>query len=225
MGFQIAFILINLAVPTWLWMRKGTDKIPPTEVHWEVFANNLERVVANGGGFAPCEDRKAMLYFKQMCEASKDKLEGGDSWIIERVGPDTVFSCEVSAKYLRMTWVLDSGEDHDLSCGNQNRTQLTQLAPTFEFTFKGLLRRIEFNSANGSRESVMIKSCRQKLKAAQMMKALPSNDEEFVRALGQSSGDPSDVLRANRLCFTYDIAAGWKPFREKYSLPRQAAAP
>lgn len=214
-AFQIVFILLNLTVPAWLYFRKAPadDKPKANEIQWAVLDKNVEKVIVNGGGFPPCSSRGVMLYLKQACKASEEKLADGKSWMIEQAGPDVTFSCEVTNKYVQISWIKENnGGDSDMDCADSSGTQLTKMSPLFEFTYQGLFRRIEFDSALGARETVMISNCRKKLKIAQAISA--SDLSDLAGQIGRQDRDPTDYMRANQLCATYDIASPWNAVRK-----------
>ncbi len=211
--FQIIFILINLAVPYWIWSGDDTDKSGPS-IEWQAWTKNMKRLVESTGKNT-CRSSEMVDKIRGLCHQSEARLTPDETVVFERVIGNTLFSCTVHNDYLLVRFYPydDSGtEDHE-ACTILDSHKRVQLEPEFLFTHKGFVNSISFNGGDGQRQSVPIKNCRMKLKKAKALK--PKSLADFEKSLGQMQGDPADYLTANRFCLSYDLAADWQPLQSQ----------
>ncbi|MGE4132197.1 MAG: hypothetical protein AB7F86_11205 [Bdellovibrionales bacterium] len=200
---QIVFVLVNLAVPGWLYFRSSDNPNKP-HIQWGAFENHLESIVKSSGGFAPCDDDQVVVYIRQLCETSMDRWTDLDSVIVERAAPHVVFSCEVRLGETYVQWRLEDTPDPDIQCGVENRIASVEPSPAFVFSREGELTDIEFSSRQGDRQTVPVKNCRRKLQLA-----LKRRSKRLLRL----KSDPMDFSTANSMCYNYDVADGWDRLR------------
>jgi hypothetical protein len=210
---EIAFVLVNLAVPYWLWSKKATDNGP--KVEREAVRKAVFRVIEASGGFPPCNPGDMADNIMDLCEKSSRKYTDKETTAFERAGVDVVFSCEVRKDEIKVRWVPEQSAEHDLDCGSDRDEQIAY-APVFTFNLKGQLRTIAYNTPGGSRGVTPVANCRRKLASAKAMNPLPDSQGEFLHALGRMPNDPSDYITKNNVCLIYDPAEAWEPYRKKF---------
>src|SRR5688572_21463106 len=90
---QIIFILINIAVPYWMWTSSSrSDKNSP--IKWGAWEKTMSRILDASGGFS-CPTREVLTDIRALCERSQDGMSGKKTEIFEQLISDTLFSCEV----------------------------------------------------------------------------------------------------------------------------------
>lgn len=193
--FEIAFVLVNLAVPYWLWTSKTPTQLPAMER--EATNRAIFRVVSAAGGFPSCGVQSVTERILDLCEDSRAKWTEHETTAFERAGADVIFRCEVRRQEIRVQWRRSTREEpHDLECGSRDDAQL-DFAPEFSFNNKGQLRAIAYAGGGGKTLRVALTTCRRKLAAAKSgrLPASPSGDDE--------------------VCRLFDPAEAWEPFRSR----------
>ncbi len=175
----------------------------------------MARIVASDGGFPDCSTLDLVDIFRDLCDLSKAKLTESGTVVMERASKEVVFSCEAGSDFIRTSWRLEESEKADLKCRDPSGDIIPH-APAFLFDLKGRLRSIEFSATSGKRESIGMRSCREKLKVAKSLNPAPATLDEFFQALGRTPGDPEDYLTANFICFVFDLSPIWHSWRERY---------
>lgn len=206
-------MLVNLAVPYWLWTKKSTTDAPL----WSrtTVGRAFSRVLEASGGFPPCPSGELAEILLDLCNESHKKLTPSESTSFERAGSDVVFSCEVTKTEIRLHWKPETGSEKDLDCGPDREEQVAY-APAFAFNYRGQLRTISYNTPDGVRAVAPVVGCRRKLASARKISPVPAGEAEFLNALLKLPDDPKDVLTKNRICLMFDPAEGWNPYREKF---------
>lgn len=193
---EIGFVLVNLAVPYWLWTSKSTTKLPAVER--EAMSRAVFRVVAAAGSFPPCGTQDVTNHIVDLCDQSRSKWTEQQTTRFERAGADVIFSCEVLKNEVRVRWSQEQTEaGHDLECGSRTDTQIA-FAPTFAFNLKGQLRTITYARRDHTTGTVALTACRRKLAAA------------------KSGRLPASLTPEDTVCLLFDPAEGWDPWRQKY---------
>ncbi|NJL25541.1 MAG: hypothetical protein HC902_10460 [Calothrix sp. SM1_5_4] len=211
---QIAFFLINLAIPYWFWVRSPSKTLP--KVEWELFDKNVARLIDNAGTFAPCATRDLAAYLHKICEDSRRQWSEDSSTRVEKTADSLLFSCEVRAKEVILQWRPEStSPEPDMNCEAPHPDRIA-LAPSFHFDRKGRLQKIEYSGRDGARQTSLIRNCRRKLSAVKALTTPPRSKAEFLGALGQLPGDPADYISANMICLLYDVPPQWAAWRRKY---------
>lgn len=210
-AFEIIFIAINIAVPSWLYFRSSESNDTP-KIKWSRFEENMTKIVASGGGFEGCATTDVVQYMKDLCEKSMDKWTDKDSIIIERASVDVVFSCEARADATFVQWRLEPSGDADLKCQAPHSGDGINHTPAFVFDRKGELHSIEFDAENGERQSIKIANCRRKLELT--LKRGTKLGKDWIDTMPKLKSDPSDVVTANRVCAEYDVADDWEKLRK-----------
>lgn len=91
MGFvAIGFIVINLAVPYYIWGIKA-DK---NQMNWSALNKNIERIIQAQGGFNNCPTKELSPILVDLCKESAIKKQK-ETVPVERAGNDVLFACEV----------------------------------------------------------------------------------------------------------------------------------
>jgi hypothetical protein len=212
---EVAFVLVNLAVPYWIWTSKSVNNLPTVER--DAFRKHLFEISEASGGFAPCGTDDVVETISELCDKSRRKYTEKESTAFDRAAVDVVFSCEVQKDAVKVQWLPERSADHDMNC-EADRDELMAYAPTFVFNLKGQIRQIEYSTPDGGRQTAPMKNCRLKLKALKAMNGTPTSREEFVRRLGHLGGDPPDWRTENLMCLEYDPHPGWEPWRKRYGL-------
>jgi hypothetical protein len=212
---EVAFVLINLAVPYWIWTSKSADNLP--KVEHEVLRKRLLEIVGAGGGFTPCRADEVVATIDDLCEKSRLKFSEKEPHAFERAGSDVIFSCEVGRDSLKVQWFPEHTPDHDLDC-KAVRDEMLAYAPTFVLNLRGQMRRIEYSTPAGDLQAAPLVNCRLKLKALKRMTAIPRTRTAFVRQVGHMNGDPTDWETENLICLSYDPHRDWTPWRKRYGL-------
>lgn len=210
---HIVFILINLAVPSWLYFRSDHDG---PDIAWGQFEDNMEKIVATSGDFGGCSKQEVVAVFRQLCEKSLEQWTDADSVIVERAAPDIVFTCEVRNDASFVQWRIERSDDYDLNCTPSRKIASDNASPAFVFDKKGELSAIEFFARTGERQSVNIANCRRKLKLA-LSRPPRGTGMELVDRMPRLKSDPRDFRRANRLCYEYDVDDDWSKLRAQVS--------
>lgn len=210
--FQIGFLLLNLTVPYFIWSN-STKKVTSTDS--AVWEKSMARIVASDGGFPGCSVLQLVEIFRDLCDNSRAKLSQNTTVVMERASKEVVFACEAGKDFIRTSWRLEDSEKADLKCRDPSGDIIPH-APAFLFDLDGRLRAIEFSAASGERESIRMRSCREKLKIAKGLNPAPATMDDFFQALGRSPGDPKDYLTANFICFVFDLSPLWHTWRERY---------
>lgn len=210
---EIAFVLVNLAVPYWLWSKKSATTLPAIER--EALGRNIFRVVDASGGFPPCSTLEVTETIQELCDESRRRWTEKETVAFERAGVDVVFSCEVHKDEVKVKWTPEQGGEHDLKCQSATDDQI-DLAPAFSFNLKGQLRTISYSTPAQQRAVTQLTRCRKKLASTRTIASVPESEEEFLRSLVHLKGDPQDYITANRACLMFDPAPDWEPFRKKY---------
>lgn len=193
---EIAFVLVNLAVPYWLWTSKSETKLPAVER--DAMNRAVFRVVAASGGFPPCDAQEVTNRIVDLCDQSRSKWTEKQTTRFERAGADVVFSCEVLKNEVRVRWAHDATSDgHDLECGSRTDAQVG-FAPMFAFNLKGQLRTITYARDGQSDATVALTACRRKL------------------AVMKNGRLPASFTKEDTVCLLFDPAEGWNPLRQKY---------
>lgn len=212
--FGIVFVLINLAVPYWVWNRKSNDSIDRSKIESTVMS-----IVDATGGFPPCDRRDVASVVSDLCEKSMRKLSGEESTILERAAVGVVFACEARKDELRITFTPEQSPNHDLTCSSA-RADLLALGPSYHANLKGQLRRIEFSNSQGQRDQVDFTECRRKLKVAMQLAPPPASESEFLMDLESHNNLPTnkagELITRNRVCMNLDPSPLWAPFRKRY---------
>lgn len=210
--FHIVFIVINMAIPGWVYYRSSDAKDTP-HIKWSPWQDNMERIVGASGGFDGCSKQDVVRYLRQLCEKSMERWTEEDSVIVERASSTIVFSCEVRSDATFVQWRLEPTEDPDIKCQPVRGDGSMQAAPAFVFDQKGLLSAIEFSARNGERQTVNAANCRRKLQLTLGRKIRTTSMNEVDR-MPRLKSDPRDYVMANRMCFEYDVTAEWDELRE-----------
>lgn len=213
--FEVAFLLVNLAVPYWIWTSKSTSTLP--KVAHESIKKTVHELSEAAGGFAPCDSTDVADLIDDLCEKSREKWTEKESVAFERAAANVVFSCEVKKGEVNVQWLPNSDGDHDLNC-IADREQLMAYGPTFVLNLKGQMRRIEYSTPEGGRAATPMLNCRQKLKRARGFTRIPASTDAFLDALGNIPNDPPDYLTGNLICLGFDPHPGWDPWRRKFGL-------
>lgn len=216
----IAFILINLAVPGWLYFRTGekTESTDP-QMNWSHFQDNMEKIVGAAGDFGPCDKKQIVRVFRDLCERSMDAWTEKDSVIIERAARDIVFTCEVRNDVSFVQWRYEASDQYDLNCEPARKIASDTAAPAFVFNHKGDLSAIEFFARSGERQSVNVANCRRKLKLA-LSRPASGSGMTIVDRMPRLKSDPRDFVMANRVCYEYDISKDWSKIRAQVGFVR-----
>lgn len=208
---HIIFILINMAIPGWIYFRTTESQDTP-HIKWGPWQDNMERIVEVSGGFQNCSRDDVVRYLRDLCEKSMERWTDEDSVIVERASSTIVFSCEVRADATFVQWRLENTEDPDIKCQSGKNQQNIAAGPAFVFDHMGELKAIEFSARNGERQSVNTANCRRKLQLTLTRNVKPDNPEAVDR-MPRLKSDPRDYVMANRMCFEYDVASEWEPLR------------
>jgi hypothetical protein len=213
---EVAFVLVNLAVPYWIWTSKSTNNLPTVER--EAFRKRLFEISEASGGFAPCKTIEVVETIDELCQKSRAKFTDKESMAFERAGADVVFSCEVRKDSLKVQWFPERDSEPDLNC-EADRDEMMAYAPTFIFNLKGQIRQIEYSTPAGGRQTAPMQNCRRKLKTVKAMGGgPPTTRAEFIRRLGHLVNDPPDWQTENLMCLGYDPHPDWEPWRRRYGL-------
>lgn len=207
---QIVFIIVNLAVPGWLYFRNGESQGP--DMAWSKFEDNMEKIVAATGDFGPCDKDDVVKIFRDLCQESLDRWTEKDSVIMERAAREIVFTCEVRSDASFIQWRRELSQEYDLKCQPARAIASDQTSPAFVFDKKGGLSAIEFFARDGDRQSVNVANCRRKLKLA-LDRGTRGSGMQIVDRLVRLKSDPIDVITANRMCYQYDVAEQWSKIR------------
>ncbi|MBX3022861.1 MAG: hypothetical protein KF799_14395 [Bdellovibrionales bacterium] len=211
---QIAFVMVNLAVPYWLWSKKSPTVLPAVER--EAVGRAIFRVIAASGGFPPCDTDDLVEDIQELCDQSRLKYSDKTTIAFERAGTNVVFSCEVRKNEVKVKWTPENVGQPDMDC-HANSDEQIDYAPSFSFNLKGKIRTIGYSTPAGKRATTEVKSCRRKLASAKAMgDRIPASEDEFLSQLVHLPNDPPDVLTKNKVCFLFDPAEDWDPFRDKY---------
>jgi len=212
---EIAFVLVNLAVPYWLWSKKTPHTLPVVER--EAIGQAVFRVIEASGGFPPCDTQTVVDAVQDLCDQSRIKYTEKTTMAFERAGVDVVFSCEVRKNEIRFKWTPENSQGQsDLDC-ESNRDEQIDYAPQFTFNLKGQLRTLSYTAPDGKRAVTHLQGCRRKLASAKALQdKMPPSERDFLAALTRLPNDPADVMTKNRICLIYDPAMDWEPFRKAY---------
>ena len=156
---EIAFVVVNLAVPYWLWTKKTTTTLPTVER--EAMGRAMYRVINASGGFG-CDTEDLVEKMQDLCDQSRLKYSEKSTTAFEQAGVDVVFSCEVRKDEVKFKWSPEQSGDHDLNCQSNTDEQI-DYAPSFTFNLKGQLRTISYSTPSGTRAAIHVQSCRRKL--------------------------------------------------------------
>lgn len=212
--FQIIFIALTVAVPSWLYTRTDHDK--RSEIDWTTLEKNLARLIESDEGFPDCSTLEVVDVIHNLCDHSRRNFHEGNPMPVEQASKQVVFSCFVQKDLIQVGWHLEENPDSQLAC-REPGGEVIRLAPEFIFNNKGRMSSIEFSNGEKTRESVPYRNCRVKASVAKAMD-ISSTQElgAFLQALGQTPGDPFDYASANLICLTFDSSPLWNPWREKY---------
>jgi len=210
--FHIIFILVNMAIPSWVYMRSADTKDTP-RLKWDPWEENMERIVDVSGGFEDCSNADVVRYLRELCEKSMERWTEQDSVILERASSTVLFSCEVRSDATFVQWRLEETEDFDIKCQPGRNRASVGAAPAFVFDQKGALSAIEFSARNGERQSVNAANCRRKLQLT-LDRKVRTDTQAVVDKMPRLKSDPIDWVMANRMCFEYDVTSEWEPLRE-----------
>ncbi len=208
---HIVFIVLNLAVPSWLYFRTSNEN---PKLNWSKFEDNMERIVASTGDFGTCNKEQIVDLFVDLCERSMDEWTSEDSVIMERAAANIVFTCEVRNDASFVQWRLEPSEQYDLNCHPARKLASESASPAFVFDKQGELTAIEFFARNGDRQSINTKNCRRKLELA-LKKPAHTGGSNIADSLPRLKSDPRDHVTANRMCFEYDVAEDWSKLRAR----------
>lgn len=206
--FQIAFIAVNLILPTWLYFRTDTT----SKVEWKILEKNIGRLIDSGGG-ANCETDKISDKVIELCKKAVRKQDNSEIIVFEQDIGDHTYACEARQNSISLTIHRAEVADPDRACILNDPHNTIAQSPGFVFTMKGFVNSMSFMGDDGDRQTVGVKSCRRKLKAAKSLNY--SNAQELEAALPISPNDPSDVKLANRFCWVYDAAPAWAEVRQR----------
>lgn len=228
---EIAFVLVNLAVPYWLWTNKSTAKVP--EYDRVALQRGIFRVVSASGVFEACSTQDLSREVLDLCDLSREQFVEAAPVPVGVVGNDVAFACQVHATGVNVRWAPNLALNQRVpaqaseasvtpspatvparvDCG-PSRDEQVALAPSFQFNFKGQLRTITYAEENGARGKLPLQSCRQKLAAAKRINPVPDEERLFFARIGTPNG--SSEARANHVCLLFDPAEDWEPFRQRY---------
>lgn len=212
---EVAFLLVNLAVPYWIWTSRSAS--PQPQIEQEAFKKNLYRLSQTAGGFGPCDDTQMTEILDDLCEKSRLKWTAKQSVVFERAGNGIVFSCLVEKDEVKVRWFGEISKTEDLKC-QPSRTEVLKFSPSFAFNLKGQLRSIEFTAHNQARQVAPMTNCRLKVSHAQNVPIGKRNKEEFLTDLGELPGDAKDWPTENAVCLRFDPHPGWDALRQHFRL-------
>lgn len=212
---EVAFVLVNLAVPYWIWTSKSHNNVPAVER--EAFRKNLFEITEVLGGFPPCDSSDVVETIDDLCNKSRAKLNDNQSVAFERAAAEVVFRCLVKKDSVLVQWAPQPQSDHDMNCGTDHGDVIS-LTPSFVFNMKGQIRRLEYSTPGGQRQAAPMINCRNKLKGLQALKYPPDRFQDLIQKIGQLPNDASDWQLENRMCMTLDPNRGWDPWRKRYGL-------
>lgn len=235
---HIIFILLNMAVPYWIW----TSNSEIVQIDWKNFDKNLARIIDAKKGFENCATSLVVTVIHELCVQSASQLKE-HSVAAEKAALDLKVICEVGENVTIVTFQALSPAPSAEPLTEEKPVELTDEAgqeppsvlnseggltcksrsgvkdsPSFLFNTSGWLTHIDFNTASGRRQRVPVQNCRVKLKRADKIKPVPATREEFLMKLPRLHGDPEDVYGANQACLDYDVAIRWKNWRAKFDL-------
>lgn len=209
---QIAFIVINIVVPYWIWSDNRTDAGKGPKIDWQSWTQNMKRLV-EASGKNSCRSVEMVDKIRGLCHQSEARFSEHESVVFEQVVGNTLFACTVKKDYLLVKFYPYKDADADAGCQIEDKHRRIQVEPEFLFTYAGFVNTISFSTPNGTRESVPVRNCRNKLKFTKS--AMPTSIKDAEERLGHLAGDPADFHTGNRLCLSYDAAAAWRPWRDK----------
>lgn len=210
--FHIIFILVNMAIPGWVYFRSADSPDTP-RLKWSPWQDSMERIVEVSGGFKDCTNGDVVRYIRQLCEKSMDQWSEKDSVILERASSSILFSCEVRTQFTLVQWRLEQTNDPDIKCQPGKNQENIAASPAFVFDHKGFLTAIEFSARNGERQAVNTANCRRKLQLSLSRNEKPTN-LDGVDHMPHLKSDPTDYVMANRMCFEYDVTSEWGTLRQ-----------
>jgi hypothetical protein len=211
--FEVAFLLLNLAVPYWVWTSKSASHQPAVEQ--SALRKTLWDLSNSQNGFAPCSNDDVAYAIADLCEKSRHAWTEKQSTAFGREGQDVLFACEVRKDEIRVQWSPNNRGKGDLDCVSRD-PEIIAYAPLFVMNLKGQLRRIEYSTADGGHDSAPMRNCRAKLRKARTLTRMPASDNEFFEALGRLPKDPEDYITENMICLELDPHSSWNKFRDKY---------
>ncbi len=192
---------------------KSADTSDSPEMKWNVWQDNLEKVLDASGGFRNCSDSEVIRIFRELCEKSMAQRMDHDTTMIEQASSSVVFSCEAFEEVTFVQWRLEQSEDGNLNCQPGKHREALEAAPSFVFSKTGALVSIEFSARNGERQMVNLANCRRKVELT-VKRNIQTPDMASIDKLPRLKSDPSDYVMANRMCFEYDITAEWDHVRD-----------
>jgi hypothetical protein len=211
--FEILFVAMTIALPTWLWTRASTEK---AKTDWTVWEKNFARIVESDQGFPGCPTLNVIDTYRDLCQASQQREAEGHPIAVERASPKVVFTCLFAKKNINVAWRLEnSSSGTTLDCGDPGG-HIMELGPGFNFNLDGRIKSFEFWSQDNDRESIPYRNCRIKAGRAKSITPPPPTLRDFLQKLGRIDKDPGDFLDANLMCLVFDSSPQWKPWREKY---------
>jgi len=205
--FQIAFIAMNLILPAWLYIRSDT-----LGVKWETWEQSMTRLInASGGANCPTEDIVSKI--EDLCKKSGRKASKQEAVIMEQDIGASTYSCEWRRETMSVKISRAAEKDVKDECVLKDSRSTLTVQPAFVFNPKGFVSSISFDGADGERQTIAISSCRRKLKR---LKGEASSSEELEATMPAAPNDPPDYRIANRMCWVFDAASGWKAIRQRY---------
>lgn len=210
--FEIAFVLVNLAVPYWIWTRKSLTTLPP--IQSEPFNVTVFKMVLGAGGFDGCDAQSVVETIDDLCDRSRDKYNDQQSTRIEQAGIGVVFSCEYRKTEILVQFSPENTSS-DLKCRPIFPARVAR-APTFRIKPDGELTAIDYWNDMGVRRVLPIRACDKKLRLAEHLSHPPRSLDGFLTKLGVPRQDPHDGLTFNRMCYYYGLSDGWADWRKRY---------
>jgi hypothetical protein len=155
--FEIAFVLINLAVPYWIWI-SSADVHRPKLDHARL-RPAIERMIDTVGGFTGCETGDLVEAVDDLCEKSRLQWSADKGSVaIERAAARLGFACEVRERDVRLLLLPEENDEPDLGCVAV-RPDMIRAQPEFRLDADGRLTAVEYFNAQGARRFIDARLC------------------------------------------------------------------
>ena len=130
--FQIAFLLINLAVPYWIWTSSSLVTTDP--IKWKALELTIHRLLDAAGGLT-CPNTSITRELLAVCDRSQEGLKQRTSTIFEQVIGNVIYSCDVRMDSVIVKMALFEDAEKDSGCRARDTHGTLKIAPAFVLTF------------------------------------------------------------------------------------------
>nr|HMN68756.1 hypothetical protein [Bdellovibrionales bacterium] len=147
----------TVATPTWLLLR-GTSA-PESRIAWEQWRETTDRILKASGGVS-CDSSGLMRMWKALCEKSEEALREKKPSVYEYQTGDMSLTCDFDGRAVHLTIEIIAPKDDN--CRALKPDGPLRHRPGFRLNPAGYLSSVHFQSEDGKRYILPLKSCRNK---------------------------------------------------------------